>query len=91
MTSRNTLSPRAFPAKTALRATGLTRSPESAPSSRSRCHARESASTAANATATQITPGATRCRTSAPPEKASDAMVATRTAKKPLVVTISFV
>ncbi len=61
-----TETPIALPAKTALRATGDASSPESAPSSRSRCQVRPSARTEANATATQMTPGATRTVVSGP-------------------------
>jgi hypothetical protein len=56
----NKATPMAFPAKMAARGAGDTRSAKSAPSSRSRCHVRPRASTLANATASQIAPGATR-------------------------------
>ncbi len=85
---RNASTPRALPAKMALRARGETSSPVRADSSRSRCQVRLSESTAAKLTLTQMTAGATGDLV-LPKVKATDAMTAMSSAKKPAVTTIS--
>src|SRR3984957_8183 len=73
----------------AARGTGETRRPRSADSSRSRCQLLPSARMEAKAMDSHSAPGATRTVTSGPVVKARLAMMATMTAKKPAVVTIS--
>ncbi len=66
-TTRKASTPMLLPAKMALRAAGATKSPSSAPSSRSRCQVRPRASTAAKAMEIQITPDAMSRRVVGPP------------------------
>lgn len=85
---RNASTPAALPAKSDARGRGDTSRPISADSSRSRCHVRPMASTDANVTLSQMTPGATDVFPS-PTVNATDESTATRIAKNPAVVTTS--
>jgi hypothetical protein len=89
--STNPSTPSALPHQMAARGTGVTSSPSSADSSRSRCHVRPSARMEEKAIESQSAPGATRVVVSGPVANEMLAMTATSAAKKPAVVTISLV